>query len=155
MKYLTLAARLLIGALFVYASVHKILNPADFAVSVRNYMIIPPAWSNLVALTLPWVEIAAGAFLIAGIQIKPAALLTTGMLGVFLAAIIHAYSIGLDIDCGCFGSASTSAGKIGTYHLLRDGTLFLSSLFILLADRGEFSLPMLVRARTREVATGS
>ena len=29
MKYLTLAARLIIGSLFVYASVHKIIDPAD------------------------------------------------------------------------------------------------------------------------------
>lgn len=154
MKYLTLAARLLIGALFIYASAHKILNPAEFAVSVRNYMIIPPAWSNLVALTLPWVEIAVGLFLVLGIQTKPSALLTTGMLGVFLAAIIYAYSIGLDIDCGCFGSASSSAGKIGIYHLLRDGALFLVSLFILLADRGEFNLFSLARCRTPRLESG-
>jgi len=141
LKYLTLAARLLIGSLFVYASVHKILDPAGFAIAVRNYLIIPPAWSNVVALTLPWVEISAGLFLIAGIQTKPSALLTTAMLGVFLAALIHAYAIGLDIDCGCFSSAGSSPGKIGIYHLVRDSALFLTSLFILLADRGEFSLP--------------
>jgi uncharacterized membrane protein YphA (DoxX/SURF4 family) len=141
LKYLTLAARLLIGSLFVYASVHKILDPADFAIAVRNYLIIPPAWSNVVALTLPWVELAAGFFLIVGIQTKPSALLTTGLLGVFLAAVIHAYAIGLDIDCGCFSSGSVSAGKIGIYHLVRDSALFLTSLFVLLADRGEFSLP--------------
>jgi uncharacterized membrane protein YphA (DoxX/SURF4 family) len=150
LKYLTLAARLLIGSLFVYASVHKILDPAAFAIAVRNYLIIPPAWSNLVALTLPWVELAAGLFLIVGIQTKPSALLTTGMLAVFLAAIIHAYAIGLDIDCGCFSSGSSSPGKIGIYHLVRDSALFFTSLFILLADRGEFSLPGLYEfARSR------
>ncbi len=150
LKYLTLAARLLIGALFIYASVHKILNPAEFAVSVRNYMIIPPAWSNLVALTLPWVEIAVGVFLVLGIQTKPSALLTTGMLGVFFAAIVYAYSIGLDIDCGCFSSASGSSGKIGIYHFIRDGALFLVSLFILLTDRGELGLSRFVTTRSHQ-----
>ena len=150
MKYLTLAARLLIGSLFIYASVHKLLDPADFAVSVRKYLIIPAAWSNVVALTLPWIELAAGFFLIVGIQTKPSALLTTGMLGVFLAAVIHAYSIGLDIDCGCFSSAGASAGKIGIYHLVRDSSLFVISLFVLLADRGELSLAKLYAfARSR------
>jgi putative oxidoreductase len=140
MKYLVFAARLIIGILFVYASVHKILDPAGFAVSIRNYMIVPAAWSNLIALTLPWIELAVGLLLIVGIQTRPSALLTTGMLGVFLAALIYAYSIGLDIDCGCFTSAASSVGRIGLYHLVRDGSLFFISLLVLVADRGDFSL---------------
>jgi putative oxidoreductase len=140
MKYLVLAARLIIGVLFVYASVHKVLDPASFALSIRNYMIVPPGWSNLIALTLPWIELAAGLFLIVGIQTRASALLTTGMLGVFLAALIYAYSIGLDIDCGCFTSAASSGGRIGLYHLARDSSLFIISLFILVSDRGDLSL---------------
>jgi putative oxidoreductase len=139
-KYFTLAARLLIGGLFVYASIHKILDPLDFAVSIRNYMIVPPSWSNILALTLPWIEIGAGGFLILGIQTRPSALVTTGMLGVFLGALISAYAIGLDIDCGCFSSASSSTGRVGVYHLVRDSSLFLISFFILIADRGDFSI---------------
>jgi uncharacterized membrane protein YphA (DoxX/SURF4 family) len=140
MKYFTLAARLLIGGLFVYASLHKIIDPMSFAVSIRNYMIVPPSWSNILALTLPWIEIGAGGFLILGIQTRPSALLTTGMLGVFLGALIYAYTIGLDIDCGCFSSAESSTGRVGLYHLVRDSCLFLISFFILIADKGHFSL---------------
>ena len=140
MRYVVLAARLLIGCLFVYASVYKILDPADFAVSIRNYMIIPPAWSNLAALILPWIEVTAGLFLVLGIQTRPAALLTTGMLAVFVAALVYAYSIGLDINCGCFSSAASSSGRIGVLHLLRDASFFIVSLFIVLADKGDFSV---------------
>jgi putative oxidoreductase len=140
MKYLTFAARLIIGGLFIYASIHKIIDAADFAASIRNYMIVPPAWSNILAITLPWIEIGAGGFLILGLQTKPAALLTTGMLGIFVSALIYAYSIGLDIDCGCFTSAAASTGRVGMYHLVRDTSLFLISLFIVVADRGNFSI---------------
>jgi putative oxidoreductase len=140
MKYITLAARLLIGSLFVYASIHKIIDPLDFSASIRNYTIVPPSWSNILALTLPWIEIGAGGFLIFGIQTRPSALLTTGMLGVFLIAVTYAYSIGLDIDCGCFSSAASSTGRVGLYHLVRDSSLFLISLFILIADKGDFSI---------------
>ncbi len=140
MKYVTLAARILIGSLFVYASIYKVIDPAAFAASIRNYMILPPSWSNILALTLPWIEIGAGGFLIFGIQTRSAALLTTGMLAIFLGALIHAYWIGLDIDCGCFSSAASSAGRVGTYHLVRDTSLFLISLFIVVMDRGEFSI---------------
>jgi len=136
MKYLTVAARLVIGGLFVYASLHKIVDPVDFAASIRNYLIVPPAWSNILALTLPWIEFGAGGLLILGMQTRPAALLTTGMLGVFIGALIYAYSIGLDIDCGCFTSGAASTGKVSLYHLARDASLFLISLYILVMDRG-------------------
>jgi uncharacterized membrane protein YphA (DoxX/SURF4 family) len=79
-------------------------------------------------------------FLILGIQTRPSALLTTGMLAVFLIAVIYAYSIGLDIDCGCFTSAESSKGRIGPYHLMRDTSLFLISLFIVITERGTFSV---------------
>ena len=140
MKYASLAARILIGSLFVYASIHKIIDPADFAAAIRNYMIVPPAWSNILAITLPWIEIGAGGFLVLGIQTRPAAFLTTSMLVIFVSALIHAYSIGLDIDCGCFTSAVASTGRVGLYHLVRDTSLFLISLFIVITDRGDFSI---------------
>lgn len=140
MRYVVLLGRLIIGGLFVYASIYKIADPASFAVSIRNYLILPPEWSNLCALMLPWVEIVAGTFLILGILTRPSALLTTGMLGVFLGAVIHAYSIGLNIDCGCFSASGSSEGRIGFYHIARDTSLFLISLVVLLFDRGHFSL---------------
>jgi putative oxidoreductase len=153
-KYLTLAVRLFIGAMFIYASVYKVLDPTEFAVSIRNYMILPPSWSNVAAVTLPWIELGAGALLILGIFTKPAALLTTGMLIVFLAAIIYAYSIGLNIDCGCFSSAASSQGKITFFEIVRDSILVLVSLFIVLADRRDFSILsiFLFNRETSEIA---
>jgi uncharacterized membrane protein YphA (DoxX/SURF4 family) len=107
-----------------------------------------------VALTLPWIEFVAGTFLILGVQTRPAALLTSGMLAVFVSAIIYAYATGLDIDCGCFGSAADAKGRVGMLHILRDTGLFLVSLAIVLFDRGNFSMeqarPFL---RKREVSS--
>lgn len=140
MKWITLIARLLIGLLFIYASIYKILDPSAFAVSIRNYGLIPAAYSNLIALTLPWIELVAGAFLVLGIQTKPAALLTSFMMLVFLGMMIYAYSIGLDIDCGCFSSSSKSSGRIGIIHIFRDGGLALLSFWALICDNGDLSL---------------
>ena len=148
MKYAVLAARLLIGSLFVYASVHKIWDPADFAVSVRNYMIIPFAWSNVVAVTLPWIEITAGLLLIPGVLTRPCALLTTVMMAVFLGAISYAFFSGLDINCGCFSSSASSSGKVGVHHIIRDTSLFLTSFLILVMDRSDFSLSGFYASRT-------
>jgi uncharacterized membrane protein YphA (DoxX/SURF4 family) len=148
-KYLILAARFLIGGLFVYASVYKIWDPGEFSVAVRNYLLLPPAWSNLIALSLPWVEVVAGTFLILGIQTKPSAVLTTAMLLSFFVAIFYAYWTGLDIDCGCFGSPAESKGRVGMYHLLRDAALVLTSLFIVVCDRGDMSMESICAVRNR------
>jgi len=139
MKYLTLLARLLIGGLFIYASIHKIFDPVDFAASIRNYNILPASWSNMTAVILPWIELGVGSFLVIGFETKPSALITTVMLGIFLVALVYVYYIGLDIDCGCFSSSASSAGRVGLYHLVRDTLLFVVSLFILVMDGGDFS----------------
>lgn len=139
-KHVVLVARLIIGGLFIYASMYKVLNPADFAVTVRNYTILPVEWTNLVAITLPWVELGSGLFLVLGVSIRPSALLTTGMMAVFLGALIYAYSVGLDIDCGCFSASTESSAKIGPLYLIRDTLLLLTSAFILFFDSGDYSL---------------
>ena len=155
MKYAILAARLLVGGLFVYASIYKIFNPAEFATAIRNYLLLPPVWSNLAALMLPWVEVVAGSFLIFGIQVKPSALLTTGMLIVFLVAIVYAYRTGLDIDCGCFGSPESSAGHVGLYHILRDSCLVIISLSIVVFDRGHFNIEKIFSPVSADSASAS
>ncbi len=156
MRYVVFIARLVIGSLFVYASIYKIIDPADFSNAIRNYLILPVEWSNIAALTLPWIEFVAGTFLILGVQTKPAALLTTGMLAVFLAALVYAYSTGLDIDCGCFGSAADSEGRVGIFHILRDTGFFVLSLAIVLFDGGHFcverALPLLWKRRASSPA---
>jgi uncharacterized membrane protein YphA (DoxX/SURF4 family) len=133
-------SRLVVGFLFIYASVYKILDPGEFAGSIRNYGLIPPVFSNLVALTLPWLELVSGAFLILGIQTRASALLTSLMMLVFLGVIIYAYAIGLDIDCGCFSSSTESTGRIGLFHIFRDGGVALLSFWVLVFDKGEFRI---------------
>lgn len=152
-KYAILGARLFIGGLFVYASVYKIIDPAEFAGAIRNYLLLPAAWSNVAALTLPWVEVVAGALLVLGIQSRPAALLTTGMLTVFLGAVVYAYATGLDIDCGCFGSPESSGGRVGIAHIVRDLALVLVSFAVVLWDRGDFGLETIFHSKGASPST--
>jgi putative oxidoreductase len=140
MRWITLISRLVVGFLFVYASAYKILDPGEFAGSIRNYGLIQPVFSNLVALTLPWLELVSGAFLILGIQTRASALLTSLMMLVFLGVIIYAYTIGLDIDCGCFSSSTESTGRIGLLHIFRDIAVALLSFWVLVFDKGEFRI---------------
>ena len=83
---LHLLLRLLLGGYFVYASLDKIADPAAFAKIVYQWQVSGPVPSNLVAVTLPWVEILAGLLLIAGVWRREAALVIALLLVVFLAA---------------------------------------------------------------------
>jgi uncharacterized membrane protein YphA (DoxX/SURF4 family) len=99
---LQLAIRLLVGAFFVYASLDKIAQPAGFAKAVYQWQIGGPVASNLVAVTLPWLELLAGTLLILGAWRREAAAVTALMLVVFLAAAGSVLARGIDVEnCGC------------------------------------------------------
>lgn len=93
-----------VGAPFVYAGVLKALDPAQFALDVQNFRLVPWTACVLIALYLPWLEIVCGGALVLGRAGARGALwLITAMLLVFTAAILFAKMRGLDIACGCFG----------------------------------------------------
>ena len=66
-KAVLLVFRLVLGGLFIYAGAVKASDPLDFAQSIRNYDLVGQSLSFVAALILPWLEILAGAFLIAGV----------------------------------------------------------------------------------------
>ena len=97
-----LVLRLLLGAFFVYASLDKIASPAGFAKIVYQWQVAGPLPSNLVAVTLPWVELVAGLLLIVGVWRREAALVIALLLVVFLAAAASVLARGIDVlNCGC------------------------------------------------------
>jgi len=66
--------------------------------------------SFIAALVLPWLEILAGAFLIAGVWKRGAALVVSGLLVFFVVLTAVTMLRGLDVDCGCFGAIDRKAG---------------------------------------------
>ena len=115
--------RLLLGVVFVVASADKILDPAEFARTVRNFQILPDALVNLTALILPWLELLIGLCLPIGCWLGGATLLANGMLAVFFGSLVFNWARGLDVSCGCFGSLSL--GTINIYWLLIRDVVFL------------------------------
>jgi len=107
--WLTIRVQLALGALFIIAAIPKIADPPSFAHMIYNYRIVPAQLINLMALTMPWVELLAGLALIAGVWRRAALLLIAAMLLVFITAIGINLARGNAIDCGCFNVAD--AGK--------------------------------------------
>ena len=140
------AARVVLGALFLYAGAIKIMDPAAFALAVYNYHILPAGLVNMTAITLPWVEFIAGACLVLGLWIPGGALIVSCLLLVFTVALGFNLSRGLDIACGCF-STSPVAEKITWWYLLRDSSLLAATLLVMFADHGRYSLERVLRVR--------
>ena len=110
-KIFAFLVRIILGGLFMYASMDKLANMSDFAKIIQNYKLLPIELVNLLAIFLPWLEFIVGLCLVIGKFEKASLLLYSSMLVVFIIALTLALIRGLDISCGCFSvePSSTSA----------------------------------------------
>ena len=128
MKMVSLILRLVLGGAFIVAGALKILQPATFAADIENYRLLQHEAINLLAITLPWIEVIAGLLLVLGIWKRASALLIAVMLIVFLIAIGQALARGLDIRCGCFGTVE--ARKVGVLALGEDTAMLAMAAWL-------------------------
>lgn len=124
-----LIARLIVGGAFIYAGILKMVSPLDFADSIAAYQLLPADTINLLALGLPLFEITCGLLVLAGFHIRIGAIGISGILLVFMGAIVIALQKGLHIDCGCFGGPSWFESNLWV-ALARDVVLLLLAVFI-------------------------
>jgi putative oxidoreductase len=136
-KYVVFAARLILGVVFIYASLSKIQNPGEFAQAIYNYRMVPESLINIMAIVLPWMELICGILIIIGVFVRGSALLIGLMLAVFIIALSSALIRGLDISCGCF---TLEGGRtIAASTLFEDILLFICAGIALLYGGTAFS----------------
>jgi len=145
-RYIFLALRLLIGGIFFYAGLEKILDPFDFSVAIYNYRVFPGLLIGGMAATIPWIEAIAGLFLLFGFNTKGAAALTSFLLLIFIGLIIISAIRGLDIDCGCFGSLER---KVGIQAIFEDTLLLVISMSVLLFEKNALNFQELIFSFSR------
>ena len=133
--WLALPLRWYLGLVFLMACWHKILHPASFALDVATYDVLPLVLVNFMAITLPWVELAAGVMLIVGFKARAGSLLVAGMMVVFIVALLMAMAKGLDMSCGCFASQGMEEDPISGWTVLRDLGWLAESMYVFLFDR--------------------
>jgi uncharacterized membrane protein YphA (DoxX/SURF4 family) len=138
--YLFLILRLFLGTVFLFASYDKILHPKDFALTVYQYQLLPDSLINLTALMLPFLELLLGLCLIGGFLLPGATVISTGLLAVFISALLFNLARGLDVHCGCF-STQADDGPADIWTLARDLGFLAASVYltayIYLLDRRE------------------
>ncbi len=119
---------IIIGALFIYAGMVKVLDPAEFARDIDNYKMLPWQLGVWSALYLPWLEMFCGIALITRIFYRGGVFILAGLMSLFIVVTIVAKARGLDISCGCFGHASKYFSF--AWHLVLD-FLLLGGLVLL------------------------
>jgi len=131
-KYLLLLFRIIVGFVFIYAGILKISDPSGFSDAINNYDLLPLSFVNFFAITLPWIEVVAGLFLLFGISVKENSFIISAMLVVFLLAIVISLGRGLNIECGCFGT--NSGTKVGIIKLVENSILLIFSFVLIKFD---------------------
>ncbi len=127
---LFIIARLILGVVFIYASIDKITHPQAFAQAVFNYQILPDFLVNPTALVLPWLELVLGCCILFNKWMAGAILIANILLVVFMSAIFYNLARGLDISCGCFSTAP-SEDTINSLTIARDLFLLITAFFLL------------------------
>lgn len=151
-----LSARLLLGAVFVFASIDKIADPNAFAISISYYRLVGEPLTLLIATILPWVELLAGLFLLFGIMIRGSSLLIVLMLVIFTAGVISGIARDLDIACGCF-SRDPYVDRIGWKKVMENVGLMILALIALMSQSRRFTVaePLFSRRRPKEEGSDS
>ena len=104
--WVAVAARVVVGGLFVFSGISKLLLPhGEVMALVKQYQVIPDFLVSPVAAGLPWLELASGAALCIGFLTTPAAWLVGAQLVSFslLMVVVLIAQIPIE-DCGCFGN---------------------------------------------------
>lgn len=138
-RYLTLIFRVILGAVFIYASVDKIIHIDQFARAIYYYHVAPGWFVNFMAIFMPWVELFAGVCLIVGLYPRGATALIGAMLVIFLISLTIVYVRGVDINCGCFSVSDRAKGSALTL-IWRDLLLLLMTVQLFFFGRSFLSI---------------
>lgn len=130
------AARWLVGGMFVYLGLSKALHPVEFLKLVRQYDALHHhLLLNTVAAALPWFEVFCGLLLALGVAVRAAALLLAAMLVPFTLLILQR-ALGIQeargipfcaikFDCGCGAGEVFICRKLVENSLLTAVSLWL------------------------------
>ena len=140
-KFIPFLSRVILGGIFIYAAVGKILYPADFSEAIANYQLVPVMFTNFIAIVLPWAELVAGLLLLNGFRTQSGNVIIFLMVCVFSFGAVQALVRGLDINCGCFTEASR---RVGLIFLAEEAALFFMCICIFFFDKGFLSIDNLL-----------
>lgn len=141
--WVSTVARLGLAAVFLIAGGLKVTDLAASGRAVNAYELMSYDTAKVVGAVQPFLEIALGLLLLAGLAVRLSAAIAAVLLVIFIAGIVSAWARGLQIDCGCFSKGGQlTGGRTAEYgiEILRDvGFLALAGI-LLVKPRTRFSV---------------
>jgi putative oxidoreductase len=131
-SWIELAARWILGLTFIYASIHKIAAPAEFAKIIYGYDLFPAAFINLIAIIIPFLEMVTGLALVIGIYPRSAAITLNALIVAYIIALAINLIRGHEFDCGCFAASQSGNTSSSEVSLVRDIIYFVLGLQVIL-----------------------
>lgn len=116
------------AAALAFAGASKLVDPAAFAAAILNYKLVSPLVAGVVAVYLPWLELVVACGLIVRKTLRAAWLLALLVMAGFTLLLLVTVARGIDVRCGCFGSAA-GQGTTAGWAVLRNGVLIALLLF--------------------------
>jgi putative oxidoreductase len=125
--------RLALGGVFLVAAMGKLDDPVRFLGNVADYKLLPSFILPFFTTGLPGVELVCAIGLIAGFEVRAYALVTTGMMLMFMAALFSAILRNMDLDCSCFDLLRIADARVGWGTLGRDAIFLIPCLILVFA----------------------
>jgi len=128
-KFLILAIRLVLGAIFLVSAIAKLLSPSAFGSSLTSFGLLPLALVPWFTYLIPTWELVLAFALLLRVQMEKAAVLAAAMMVIFIAAAASASISGAMVEnCGCFGELYRSGLGVGFF--VRNSLLLLLSVLL-------------------------
>ncbi|MFZ5758106.1 MAG: MauE/DoxX family redox-associated membrane protein [Thermodesulfobacteriota bacterium] len=123
-----------LAAVFLYAGTSKLLDVRAFAVVIAGYGLLPASWVTAVAIVLPLIEVGSAIALLCRVRGSLTAIFLQLLL--FIVVLAYGIQLGLDVDCGCFGSDDPEQAYKGLKTaLIRDLLLVGGVLYLYWRNR--------------------
>lgn len=149
--FVALPIRFYLAYVFISACLHKIAVPADFAIDIATYQMLPLALINPLAIMLPYIELGTGILLLTGTKARSATLMVCGMMIMFMIALSYALFNDLSISCGCFASnAAASSDPISGLTMLRDAAWLTLAIYVVIFDKNPIGLDRWLENRKKK-----
>lgn len=129
MSEVELVLRFALGAVFLPAGLSKLPNLQRFEEAVRDYRLISPRYTSVLAIVVALTEALVGLLLLTGALVLVAAAIAGCLLAVFSAAVAISLVRGRHIPCGCIGTLGTRT--VSAAVLVRNAVLAAAAIGVL------------------------
>ena len=152
LRWAGLAARLVVGIVWLWAGLLKVTDPESSVTAVRAYQLLPPSAADVVGRALPMVEVLVGACLVLGLLTRVSGVVSAVLQAAFIVGIASVWARGISINCGCFGNGGYDPNAASHYpwEIARDVCLLALSVFVAWLPRTPFALDNVLFASTKE-----